>query len=282
MKRTFQLTLALVILMALSFQGCQNDGCDQPFAFNYDPDGTTSESCIYGPVVLEVEFHPYFGDEPLSTEGANAFKTEDGRSLEIEYFGIYLTEMAIKVGADYHALGDAQDCLERRSDAHLLTNENRVYQVDVLPEDDFSVTGIRFNIGVDACRNDSLDPTAQLEGPFQPQVPTMYWSWATGYRFVSIDGRVDASANADSSLIAKFEYHTGLNQLLRTVSFETEQLILSDGKMNLDIRVDFSKLFADVDLTNEWVTHTSNNMPLAQKVTENAMQLFTIESVNNP
>jgi hypothetical protein len=278
MKRISLLMFALALLT----QACKNDGCNQPMAFNFDPDGTDAEACIYAPVTLEVEFLPYFGDEELSTSGSNSFKTEDGRSIELEHFGVYLTEMAIKVGEEYRSLAEAGDCLARTSDAHLFKNDQRVYRVEVLPEDNFEITGLRFNIGVDECRNDSLDPTTQTEGPFMPQVPTMYWSWATGYRFVSIDGRLDASANADSSLIAKFEYHTGLNQLLRTVELETEALTLADGTMHLDVKVDLAQIFTDVDFTTEWVTHTSNNLPLAEKVTENATTMFSIQSVNQP
>ncbi len=273
--------LSLVLLaLALMTQACKNDGCDQPFAFNYDPEGTDSEACVYAPVTLEVAFHPYFGDEELSLSGENKFIREDGRFVTIEHFGIYLTEMAIKVGDKYQTLSDSVDCLERSKDAHLLKNDQRIYSVEVLPNDDFEITGLRFNVGVDACRNDSLDPTTQEAGPFMPQVPTMYWSWATGYRFVSIDGRLDASENADGAVDAKFEYHTGLNQLLRRVALETEPLVLSDGKMRLDVKVDLATIFNDVDFTTEWVTHTMNNLPLAEKVTTNATEMFSVQASN--
>lgn len=278
MKRSAFLPLVFGLL---AMGACKNDGCNEPFAFNYDPEGTTAESCVYAPVDLVVKFEPMFGEEHIMLEGDQSFRTSDGRHLLLEHFGIYLTGIEVKVNDEYRPLDNNMDCLERAGDAFLLKNDQRVFSAPILPDEGFDITAIKFNIGVDECRNDSLDPTTQLEGPFMPQVPTMYWSWATGYRFISIDGRVDASANADSSLIAKFEYHTGLNNLLRTVELETSDLSLSDQEIALTIKVDLQKLFENIDFTTELVTHTSNNLPLALKVTENATKAFSIQDADH-
>mgnify|MGYP001033770257 CR=1 FL=1 len=268
---------AVVVLM--SAQGCKKDGCNDPLAFNYDPEGTSVEACVWEPVPVEVSFTTSYGDVAV-TSGANPTRltTDDGRSLQIDYFGVYLTEMAFVVDGKAGLLGNGtNDCVEREQDAHLMLESDRTYTGSFLPNADANVTAIRFNVGVDSCRNVGLDPSTKLSGPFAPKSPTMYWSWASGYRFVTIEGMVDASASADGSDLQKFEYHTGMNALLRTVEIPMEELTVEDGKVIVHLNLDFKQVLSNVDFTAELVTHTMDNMPLAMKITENTKEAFTLD-----
>ena len=88
---------------------------------------------------------------------------------------------------------------------------------------------------------------------------------------------VDTSANADGSDMQNFEYHTGLNSLLRAVSIDLESRELSANDLIINLNVDFAKMLEGVDFTTELSTHTFDNMPLAEKVTENALNAITLD-----
>ncbi|MEQ9186457.1 MAG: hypothetical protein RLP15_01905 [Cryomorphaceae bacterium] len=266
-----------VVFFAL--QACKKEGCDDPIAFNYDPEGTSNESCVWEPVPVEIHFTTSYGDVEVTTgEGGTELETDDGRSLIIDYFGMYITELSI-VGYEATTLlgSESDNCIIREDDAHLLTGSNRTYVGSYLPSPGSSFDALKFNIGVDSCRNNGLDPSTKLSGPFAPKSPTMYWSWASGYRFFTLEGMVDTSAAADGTGMTKFEYHTGMDALLRDVNLAVESLRVEEGKVVFYVDMDFKMVLADVDFKTELSTHTMDNMPLAVKISNNTQQAFTIE-----
>lgn len=266
-----------VVFFAL--QACKKDGCNDPVAFNYDPNGTSSETCVWQPVPVEIQFTTSYGEvDVVAGEGGTELTTDDGRALTIDYFGMYLTELSIVNNETAALLGSETDkCVTREKDAHLLTQSNRTYVGSYLPSSESSFDALRFNIGVDSCRNNGLDPSTKLAGPFAPKSPTMYWSWASGYRFFTLEGMVDTSAAADGTGMTKFEYHTGMDALLREVNLAIESLQVEEGKVVLTVDLDFKQVLADVDFKTELSTHTMDNMPLAIKITDNAQKAFSIE-----
>ena len=261
----------------LMFSSCNKDGgCNQKASFNYDPDGSSTENCVWQPVDFEVSFKPVYGEIELVL--GDTITTADNRKLTVDYFGMYFTEFALNFnGANISFKNINEDCVAVTSDALLFNDENRTFRSRILPSAGATLDSIMFNVGVDSCRNNGLDPSTQASGPFAPQVPTMYWGWASGYRFVSIDGMVDASANADGSDIKQFEFHTGLNSLLRSVTLNLgAKEIVTDG-VSLELKVDFEKLLEGVDFTAEWSTHTFDNRPLAEEITENATLSISLD-----
>lgn len=276
-KRTWA---ALILLSLLAIQGCKKDVCNHPLAFNFNPLGNSAENCVWQPISVDIVFTPYFGPDRISTN-AGALPdvyTADNRKIAFDFFGFYFTSLAVKTGEGYLSLGEINSpCHQSIDDAFLFTNENRTYAGQFFPTDDFQIESLKFDIGVDSCRNASLDPTTQNSGPFAPHVPTMYWSWASGYRFVSLEGMVDASAAADGSEMKRFEYHTGLNDLLRGVELPIDEVNSEGNKITFRVRVDFKQVLKDVDFMTEHSTHTFDNLPLALKITENTTEAISLE-----
>ncbi len=272
MKRLFSL-LPLILLLITS---CKKDGCNQKMAFNYDPVGNSEENCVWEPIEVRLEFNPVFGNQAFKE---NQEFTVNGRALTMDFYGIYFTEISLKLDEKDILLGNENEAcvVTETSDAILFKDDNRVFESSFLPNADVALTGLSFNLGVDICRNNGLDPTTQTSGPFMPHNPTMYWSWASGYRFVSFNGTVDVSPNADGSDIRNFEYHTGLNSLLREVYIDLNSKELDANDLIIRVNVDFEKIFAEVDFTTELSTHTFDNVPLAEKITENTVNAITVE-----
>lgn len=271
MTRLFKLLPVVLIF----FSSCSKDDCNQKMAFNYDPDGTSEENCVWKPIEVKIAFNPMVGDEQLAL---NEEVIVNGRALIMDFYGIYFTEITLQLNDEMVLLrNDSEDCVTAASDAMLFEDANRVFESSYLPDADVVLNSLNFNIGVDTCRNNGLDPTTQLSGPFAPHVPTMYWSWASGYRFISLNGMLDASASADGSDMQSFEYHTGLNSLLRSTSIDMESRVLDANTLMINLNVDFSKMLEGVDFTTQLSTHTFDNMPLAEKVTENALTAITLD-----
>lgn len=58
-----------------------------------------------------------------------------------------------------------------------------------------TVEGIKFSVGVDKERN-HLDPASfPMSHALAPKFPSMHWGWASGYRFVAIEGKGGAAFN---------------------------------------------------------------------------------------
>jgi len=275
MHLTMTRLLKFVPVVLLFLSSCSKDGCNQKMAFNYDPDGNSEENCVWKPIEVKIAFNPVVGDEPLEL---NKEVIVNGRALEMDFYGIYFTEITLQLDGDSVLLrNDNEACVTAASDAMLFEDANRLFESSYLPKADVVLNNLIFNIGVDTCRNNGLDPTTQLSGPFAPHVPTMYWSWASGYRFISLNGMVDVSANADGSDMQNFEYHTGLNSLLRTASIDMESRELDANTLIINLNVDFAKMLEGVDFTTNLSTHTFDNMPLAAKITENALTSITLD-----
>jgi len=271
MKYRLTILLAVVSLVVVS---CKKDACNEPLAFNYDPEGTSDENCIWEPLNLNVSFTAEYDGEALVV---NEEIERDGRKVVFEHFGMYLSQIAIKSSDDYTVLGDEFDnCTEKEDDVMLLTSDNTTYSTTVFTQSD--IDGIRFNVGVDSCRNDSIDPvTREPDSPFSPKVPTMYWSWTSGYRFISINGKIDTSAAKDGSGMSVFEYHIGLNQFLRTVTIEDVDLGKTEQDIDLTVVMDMAKMLEGVDIMTERSTHTFNNEELAGRIADNALNAFRVE-----
>lgn len=258
--------LLLLPVVFIVVNSCKKDGCNDPGAFNYDPEGNSADLCIYEPMQVHVETETYFGDEPLVV--GKAFDIQDGRAITINYYGIYLSELSF---------GENGSFTRWTRDVMLLKDENRNHTGLYLRKG--ALDGLQFTIGVDSAVYTS-DPTdtsmVPMDSPLAPQNPTMWWGWAGGYRYISLSGTVDTSALKDGSGIANFEYHVGLTPNLRTLTFQDLDLQPEGNKLGITLRLDVRKIFENVTFANELATHTSDNPALAAKIADNTANAFEI------
>lgn len=140
--------------------------------------------------------------------------------------------------------------------------------------------GIKYSIGVPPSRNNANPASFPDKHPLHVN-QGMNWSWATGYRFLIIEGRIDSSAAANGAAVDfGFAYHTGLNPLYRTVTLTGptdgfEITDIQDGVLNL--KFDLNKLFVNgtdvIDVVQNNVSHStpegSPDYMLSKKITDN-------------
>ncbi len=115
-----------------------------------------------------------------------------------------------------------------------------------------NIEGIKFSVGVDKDHN-HLDPASYATGhPLAPKSPEMHWGWASGYRFVALEGDADG---ANGPATDHFELHAlGDNNYL-------SQTILTPGKteadgIHLKIKADYVRLLDGISTTGGFIAHT--------------------------
>lgn len=137
-------------------------------------------------------------------------------------------------------------------DLYLLVNPavDSVFEIGQLPFT--NIEGIKFAVGVDQAHN-HLDPTAYPNShPLAPQNPEMHWGWASGYRFIALEGDADGNGGP---LTDHYELHA-----LGDANY-LPQTILSTGKTEADgihirIKADYTRLLDGISTTGGFVAHT--------------------------
>lgn len=142
-----------------------------------------------------------------------------------------------------------------------------------------SYSSFGFSLGVPAEMNSPQNPDFSI-AIFQPGHPLneangMYWTWATGYRFVIFDGRYDTNPEATSDLIDGFSFHTGKDESYRNLVF-AQGFNVAEGakhKIRLDFEVDrfFYSETDTLDLVVNNQAHGTNQV-LSDRVSDLVVQ----------
>ena len=140
--------------------------------------------------------------------------------------------------------------------------------------------GLTFSIGVPEDLNHADPSDFGSDHPLST-FNGMHWAWASGYRFMVVEGRIDSSANADGSALAKpIAYHTGLDTLLRTLNYtepEHHFTVSANEETRFVLELDVNRLFFmendTIDMVANPGTHTlppgSPAFLLSEKITRN-------------
>ena len=127
----------------------------------------------------------------------------------------------------------------------------------------------KFFIGVDPVNNSQAEDdftSRSADDPLSVQFPSMHWSWNSGYRFMRIDGKVDT--NGDGQMDESLAFHLGTDPMLQEVQYAVHKDV-ETGENMLHFEFDLARLFAGIDLSVDYSTHTNNNIPLAERVRDN-------------
>lgn len=244
------LPLYLVVL----FASCRTD---EPVA----PQGATS--------TLRLQVVPEWEGQPLQL--FSEVEAPYGYRFQVEFLKLYLSDLRL-VNSNGETVVDQVRLLDLGSGP--FTMDLRV------PPGNWQ--GMRAGLGLP---NDLNYSNPALYGDEHPlSVNTgMYWTWASGYKFVLFDGRADADPNGTGPLLAPFSVHTGMDTCYATVDlfpalpFST----VKDDVTTLTLRVDvhgFLQTTQDtIDVISENQSH-GNDVPLALKLTRNvARSLYLVQ-----
>ena len=135
-----------------------------------------------------------------------------------------------------------------------------------------TATSFSLGLGLNETQNAS-DPTSFETTHPLSSAKAMYWSWASKYRFVKADGRVNHTGqlgSGDLSLI----WHTGLDTLYRTRSYD---LTIEPGD-ELYVTLDLDALISALSMERQVFTHTDvTTYDVAEAVTNEMIQSIGVE-----
>ena len=236
-------------LLAISLGFLLWSGCDED-----DPIDTAQ---------LKFDFEFTVGNDPLIFQAPFEI---NGTTVSFDIAQYYIGGITLK-----HEDGQTEEL----KDLYLLAKqgESITYTEDLTVG---SISEINFFVGVDPVTNlqSETDFTERIaEDPLALKDPSMHWNWNTGYKFLRVDG--DADTDGDGEVDTGVAYHLGSAPFLKDFTVE-KSMDLDAGSNTLSFRLDLAKLFAGVDMSTELDTHTSNNLPLAERLLENLGQALTL------
>ncbi|MFM7769017.1 MAG: MbnP family protein [Bacteroidota bacterium] len=146
-----------------------------------------------------------------------------------------------------------------------------------------SYSKISFGIGVPPELNKNVDPSVYPNSsPLSVQGSNgMFWYWNTGYIFFKLDGRADTTGVAGAPLLQPFAYHCGDDPLFRKKAFSFATIQSEDfTNHEISVYVDMQLLMEGsndpLDMRTDYITHTTGNFTLAERVTNHFSNAFTI------
>jgi hypothetical protein len=110
----------------------------------------------------------------------------------------------------------------------------------------------------------------------------MYWSWATGYKFVLFDGRYNPDPLSTSPLLSPFSVHTGMDTCYTTMDlfpalpFSTAKDSMTEVTLRVAVDGFLQTPEETINVTLENQSHGSN-YPLALKLTRNVKRSLHME-----
>lgn len=224
---------------------------------------TGSMFCVFGTalraqteneVVFTFEYKA--GAQPLELN-QTIFPVWDGTNVTLKKAAFYLSGIEL-IRPDSSTLP--------LDDTYLLVNAGEAdpnYAAGSWPVD--QIIGVILHIGVDSAHN-HLDPSAYPAGhPLGHQKDAMHWGWVAGYRFLSIDGKVDQ--NKDGIPEESLEYHNIGDKLYKSVYLDGRAKA-EGGILRINIDLDFARLFQGIDLSGLLIYH--GDKPANMQMMENA------------
>lgn len=142
-----------------------------------------------------------------------------------------------------------------------------------------SYIGFQFDIGLDSATNHADPNTYPAGHPLNLQIPSMHWSWNTGYLFFRIEGLYDNSLTGTEVPGSDMQYHVGNIRLLRRVtSYFDEPVTLTDANdmLRLELGLDILAVLDNIDLLSDNFTHTTGNFTLASTLASNMRDAFKV------
>lgn len=138
--------------------------------------------------------------------------------------------------------------------------------------------GFVFDAGLSPALN-GTDPAAVPADDDLSSLRNMYWTWASRYIFMKLEGSAIGPATNNAS--EAFVFHTGNDDFHQPDALRSEQLFSagSDGDLQAAVAVDAMKLFYGandtIDVGTENVTHTTDDFDLAARVMDNLGGAFS-------
>lgn len=146
-----------------------------------------------------------------------------------------------------------------------------------------SYSGLSIGIGVPEDKNKDIDPTTYPnDHPLSVYgAQGMFWTWNTGYIFTKFEGKADFTGTEGASLLSPFAFHVGDDPNYRTVNLDFPFTIEAKQTVTIPVVFQVDQILnggpSQVDVEVDYITHTSDNPSLAERIIDNFAASFSIE-----
>ncbi|MEZ4772113.1 MAG: MbnP family protein [Bacteroidia bacterium] len=208
----------------------------------------------------------------------------NGRHYRIDFFLMYVADITlVKENGEETLLSEINLYdLVSGGEARHTTAENAAFKTfDMV--DVGAYRGVKFGIGVPDRLN--TDPASYPVNHPLSVGSSMYWSWRTGYKFLSLEGFIDQSPDNNGTLLdLPLAYHTGKdsinspNVIYREISFldnDNAFTIQSGQTVHFNIELDVNRMFYnDTDTLDMVRFNISHSVPgeqfdISRTITDN-------------
>ncbi|MEO0470725.1 MAG: MbnP family protein [Bacteroidota bacterium] len=257
----FYSIVLLSVCMLMIGSGCQQPGCTDPSALNFDPDAAESDGECNFPR-LKLILKTVIGEEDWVDGNLYAFGDAMVQFISVDY---YLQNIALVNGQGQVA--ETQDTV-----LYIDASPQQVLlgEVGVDPKSE-----LRFFVGLDDNTNLSNNPLfLPINHPLGRKTPPMHWNQTAGYIFLRIDGIADI--DSDGEFDTGITYQIGTDALRKEVRLALDETPDSDV-FSVSLKFDLQKIFENVNLSEELSTETLNEPELAERIANQIPAAFTID-----
>lgn len=229
---------------------------------------------------VRLEISPVVGDQPFQLDdgsGAASYKTASGDQFSVTRLRYYLSNFRLRRsdGSFYQAPLDAKS-----SEGYFLVDTaepaSQTFKFINAPAGDYN--GIEFLVGVDDARNSAGVQTGTLD-----PARGMFWTWRTGYIFLSLEGQSPQSTAPQHALT----FHVGgggKDSLARRVYLPVGETLLhvrANIEPLIHLHVDVSALFHAAHDIRLAETNTVMDSAQGAVIADNAASMFRIDHIHN-
>ncbi|MBI1306486.1 MAG: T9SS type A sorting domain-containing protein [Bacteroidetes bacterium] len=135
------------------------------------------------------------------------------------------------------------------SGVYILADAGVATQVDLGDFENITkIESINFSVGVDPFVNNEDPSQWPSDHPLSPKSPSMHWGWASGYRFVAMEGF------AGTGLSNKYEIHAIGNENYFNISLPLDMSVTGDTTQ-IEIVADYTMALSGIDVSSGMIEH---------------------------
>jgi hypothetical protein len=186
---------------------------------------------------VKFKINHWLKDQPF------AFNQKANNNLDNE-FNVTRLEYYISAVSLTHDGGQ----VTKADDVYVLVNGGTAVDVELGKYNITTLESINFSVGVDPGVNNQ-DPTQWPSNhALAPKSPSMHWGWASGYRFVAIEGKTGSNLNTT------YEIHALGNENFFKISIPTKGS-MDNGALVIALDADYAEALTNIDVSGGLVLH---------------------------
>lgn len=205
----------------------------------------------------------------LQFENGSTASNDLGNDFMIDRLQYYLSGFAI-----VHDGGQVTDASTKFALISLL--ESSESTIINLGEFEFeSIEGVRFYFGINEQANHADPSMWPMSHPLAPQFPSMHWGWASGYRFIALEGL--SGPNVDQEM----QFHLIGDEFYTQMEYPL--LMSGESSYTLELDAEYKNILQGIDVSSGIIIHggTDEIVTLASNMGDNVFTAAVVNSAND-